>query len=204
MKRIIKLRRLDPKDPGEKKIRDYLDKLKGKLMYPLLYILKNLKISPNYISYTAAFIGVCSAVLLFYDLELSAIALLISLTLDNIDGAYARYTKKANNFGLLTDVFSDQFIVTSTSIGYLAIGLVDPVIGGLYIALHPILSIFKILRHIKNIPRKVTFKPVAVPFFLFWIYVIWGYNWFDYLLLPCVIIMFIQIVIDFYIIRKLV
>lgn len=182
-------------------MKSIIEKIKGILFTPLIRLLIKLKITANMVSYFSAFLGIVSVIVLFFDIKISAIILLISFVFDGIDGSLARANKKDNLEGSITDCFCDQIVISSTTIGFIAIGIINPTIGGLYLVTYPIVIIFSIIRNLVNKPRAYVLRPRIVVFAIFILYAITDINLMDWIVLPLSLLLLFQIIVDFYFLR---
>lgn len=187
--------------PSERKMKLIIEKIKGIFFTPLICLLIKLKITANMVSYFSAFLGIVSVIVLFYDIKISAIILLISFVFDGIDGSLARASKKDNLEGSITDCFCDQIVISSTTIGLIAIGIIDPTIGGLYLVTYPIVIIFSIIRNLINKPRTYVLRPRIIVYATFILYAFTNINLMNWVVLPLSLILLFQIIVDFYFLR---
>lgn len=188
--------------PSERKTKRELEEIKGFLFSPFIHILAKLGVRANMASYVSALVGLVAAVFLGYNLKTAAILLIVSLLIDSIDGALARVTHTNNVKGSLTDGFADQIVISATTIGFIAINLLTPIIGGLYLVLYPIVIIFTILRNVLNIPRKYVLRPRLIVYGCFILYVFSSINILNYVVLPISIVLLLQMFFDFYSLRS--
>ncbi|MBT3405637.1 CDP-alcohol phosphatidyltransferase family protein [Candidatus Woesearchaeota archaeon] len=187
--------------PSERKIKAFFEFTKKVLFYPVVVLLVKLGVTANMVSYFSAFVGLVATVYLWYDLRIAAILLLVSLAIDGIDGSVARASKKKSLRGSITDCFCDQFAISATTIGFIALGLVDPVIGALYLVVYPTVIAFSIIRNIIKKPASYVLRPRIIVFAVFWLYVITSLNIFNYVILPLSLILLYQVIRDFYVLR---
>lgn len=188
--------------PSERRIKSIFERIKQIIFYPLVVLLIKLKITANMISYLSAMVGLISVVFLWYNLKISAILLLISLVIDGIDGSVARKTKKNNLKGAVTDCFADQITISASTIGFIAIGILNPIIGGIYLVLYPILIIFSVVRNIFNFPSSYILRPRIIVYGTFVFYIFSLINLLDYIVSILSIILLIQVIKDFYFLRS--
>jgi phosphatidylglycerophosphate synthase len=187
--------------PSERRMKEHIERCKKFLFLPLIEILVKLGVTANMVSYSSAVIGLISAVYIWYDIKIAAILLAVSFAIDGLDGSVARATKKNRMKGSVTDCFADQFTISATTIGFISVGLLNPVIGGLYLIVYPVVIIFSILRNIIGKPAVYVLRPRLVVFITFWFYAATSINWLDYVVLPLSIILLFQAVKDFYFLR---
>jgi phosphatidylglycerophosphate synthase len=187
--------------PSERRMKAHIERLKNLIFFPIIRLLVKLGVTANMVSYSSAVIGLASAVYLWYDIKVAAILLAVSFAIDGLDGSVARATKKNKMKGSVTDCFADQLTISATTIGFIAVGLLNPVIGGLYLIVYPVIIIFSILRNIIGKPAVYVLRPRLVVFIAFWFYAATSINWMNYVVLPLSIILLFQAVKDFYFLR---
>lgn len=199
---MAKIKRADPISASEQRIKDVISEVIMNAVKPLLKLLIKLRVKANHISYFSATLGFISAILLWVDLRLSAYFLITSLLLDSLDGAFARYSETATVQGSITDCLTDQIVISSTTIGAILTGIVNPLLGCLYLLLYPIIIIFSVLRNILEIPSGYVLRPRIYFYIIFILYLFTGINWVNYLLALIVPILIIYVFRDFYRLRS--
>jgi hypothetical protein len=201
----------DPWSPKERKIKKLFEKEKGKLFHPIIKELVKLHIQANTISYISTAIGLISVLFLWIDLRISAVLLACHLLIDGIDGSLARYIRKnklpyarkcGKLQGSITDSFSDQIVISSTTLGYIAIGILNPIIGGLYLIAYPMQIVFSTIRNIIEIPNPYVLRPRIYIYILFGIFAFTSINYLNHATLLFSVILLIYIIHDFFSIRK--
>jgi len=188
--------------PSERKIKRNFEKIKAIIFNPFIFFLLKLKITANMLSYFSAFVGLISVIYMWYNLNIAAVLLIISLTIDGLDGSIARATKTNNLQGSVTDSFCDQIVISASTIGFIAIGLLNPIIGGVYLTLYPLVIIFSILRNIINKPATYVLRPRIIVYSIFVLYVFTNWDYMNFIVLILSIILFIQVIKDFYFLRS--
>jgi phosphatidylserine synthase len=188
--------------PAEQQMKKKGENIKGKVFGLLVKLLVKLGVTANMVSFSSAFVGIVSTIFLWYDIKISAGLLILALLIDAVDGSVARATNTNNIKGSLTDAFSDQITISATTIGFIAIDLLDPVIGGLYLVLYPMLIIFTILRNATKNPRKLVLRPRGLIYIIFWIYAFGGINIMNEVTLLMALLLLFQVVKDFFDIRN--
>ena len=191
----------DPWSPSERKMKSIIEKTKGMLFNPLVALLLKLKITANAVSYFSSLIGLISALYLFVNIKYAAIFLLASFIVDGIDGSLARASKQDSLQGSVTDCFCDQIVISSTTIGFIAIGLLNPIVGGLYLATYPIVIIFSVIRNLIGSPRAYVLRPRMIIYFSFLLYAFTDIDIIDMVVLPLALLLLLQVIIDFYFLR---
>jgi len=188
---------IDCWSPSERKAKHFFEETKAVVFYPLLQLLLFLKISPNMVSFLSATLGLSATVYMWIDLRISVFMLILSLVLDGVDGSLARMTKKNSTSGSLTDAFADQITISSTTIGFIALGFVDIVSGSIYLLSYPIIILFSIIRNALNFPQKYVFRPRILVYLAFALFVYTDINILNITVLVFGVILLTQIFIDF-------
>ncbi|KKT18899.1 MAG: hypothetical protein UW03_C0028G0015 [Candidatus Peregrinibacteria bacterium GW2011_GWA2_43_8] len=179
-----------------------IEKIKAILFYPFIALLIKAGITANMVSYFSAIVGLISVAFLWYDLKISAVLLIISLMIDGVDGSVARATKKNSLKGSVTDCFCDQATISASTIGFIAIGILDPIIGGFYLVLYPILITFSILRNIVNSPACYVLRPRIIVYGTFVLYAFGSINVLNHVVAILSAALLFQVVKDFYFLRS--
>lgn len=188
--------------PSERKMKGFFENIKSILFKPLVFVLIKLQISANFVSYLSAIVGLIAVLYMWYDIKLATIFLILSLILDGLDGSLARATKTNNLNGSLTDCFTDLIVISASSIGLIATGLVNPIIGGIYLVSYPLLITFSVLRNILNCPKKYVFRPRFIVYAIFIFYAFSSINILNIILAPISLILLFQVTTDFYFLKN--
>lgn len=186
---------------SERKPTALIEYLKKFIFYPVVILLIKLGITANMVSCISALIGFISAIYLWFDYKVAAILLLISFFTDGTDGSLARATHKNDKQGAIMDCFMDQITISATTIGFISIGLLDPIIGSLYLLSYPIVVIFSSLRNIIGKPAIYVLRPRIIVYAAFWLYTITSFNSMNYVVSPLSLILLFQVTKDFYFLR---
>lgn len=188
---------------SERGLQKRLNRAKEIIFLPLLKLLHALGVTGNMVSYLSALSGLASAIWVWHTLKISALLLLVAVLLDNLDGALARYASENRSAGGLTDCFTDQIVISATTISYIATGIVNPVVGGLYLVTYQTVTIFAILRNLLGKPYRFVLRPRIVVYSAFVLFAFTSLNIMDYVTLPCAIIQLISIIFGFQFFRRL-
>lgn len=188
--------------PAERKVKKAFEEFKAVVFYPVVFVLKKIGVPVDLISYVSMVVGVISAYYVWFDLKIAGGLLLLSLVLDGIDGALARAMKRDGVRGAVMDCFADQVVISATMIGMMAMGIVDLVIGGVYLVMYPLLIVFSILRNIIKRPRVYVFRPRTYVYVAFWVYAFFGMNYVGYVTGVAAVAVGVQVVMDFYFLRE--
>ena len=182
------------------------EKIKANSLRPLLKLLAVLNVTPNMVSFSGIIFALFFAILIKTNLTLALIFLIVSLLTDGIDGALARYQKKASDRGKFVDVFCSSIVVIIFLAGIVYAGLVSGLVAMIFAYLN-LLS--KVLASIKNsayFKSDWKFKTFTGPLpnitvdlivLLFFIFFLWSVNYLDLFLIIFSIILAIEIISDY-------
>ncbi|MCF7917888.1 CDP-alcohol phosphatidyltransferase family protein [Candidatus Gracilibacteria bacterium] len=193
-----------PWSPSERGFKKRWEKIQKVLFFPLLKLFVKLHIRPNTISYLSALVAITGSIYIAYDLHTAGILIFISLILDGLDGPLARYTDATTPKGAITDCFTDEISTASLTIAMILNQLVHPLMGSLYLFLHPIVIMFTVLRNVLNVPNKFVFRGRMIITFVFLYYVFGGINYLDLVFPPTVGILLGYSLCDFVYLRKMI
>ncbi|MBW2976871.1 CDP-alcohol phosphatidyltransferase family protein [Candidatus Woesearchaeota archaeon] len=154
------------------------------------------------VTYASVVVGVSSAVVIAFSLKLSAALLAVSFILDGVDGSLARYTQKSNNAGSVTDGFCDQIVVTATAMGFVGVGLLNPLLAMAYVAMYPVVVLFTIIQKKMHIETMYTLRPRLLVYTAFFIFVLSGKNLLNPLLIGVSLLLTYYTIRDFIKIRR--
>jgi len=102
---------------GERAWMEYGQRLRGRLLSPLLAFMTNLAIRPDHLTLLSLFCGLCFAPLWYLGWGWFAVwALAIHVAFDGLDGPLARYQNVESPRGSFTDSFCDQLVVSTVVI----------------------------------------------------------------------------------------
>jgi phosphatidylglycerophosphate synthase len=155
-----------------KPVRDFL----ARLYSPLVRLLARYGVSPNAISLIAPVLGLVFVHTVRYNLRLSFFIWLPSMLVDGVDGALARYTGQASDFGALVDQVSDHTRETLIVAGLTATGALSPLWGSLYPFVYTALNVMLFLGNYYGAPAPLAIKSWMVLYPAITLYLLWGYN----------------------------
>jgi phosphatidylglycerophosphate synthase len=146
---------------------------------PLLRLLARLHVSPHAVSLTGPLLGVVFVFMVRRDPRLSFIIWFLSVAVDGVDGALARYTGRASSFGALVDQVCDHTRETLIVVGLAWCGALSPLWGSLYPFIYTAINVTLFLGNYYGAPVPVALKswPVLYPAIL--LYLLWGRNCLD-------------------------
>jgi phosphatidylglycerophosphate synthase len=134
---------------------------------------------------------------------IAAIAFLVlHVAIDGLDGPVARVSKKQGNKGAFLDIMCDHTGIFVATAGLVYYGLVNGVIGLVYIYIYTIMIIFTITRNVMGISPKIVIRTKYYVYILFAVYVIAGWNYLNEAMLLFSAIMLPSVLNDFSAIRK--
>jgi phosphatidylglycerophosphate synthase len=150
-----------------------------RIHFPLLRLLARLHVSPHAVSLTGPLLGVVFVFMVRRDPRLSFIVWFLSVAVDGVDGALARYTGRASNFGALVDQVCDHTRETLIVVGLAWSGALSPLWGSLYPFIYTAINVTLFLGNYYGAPVPVALKswPVLYPAIL--LYLLWGRNCLD-------------------------
>ncbi len=147
---------------GERQWMELGQRLRARMLHPLLVVLTRLKVTPDSITLLAGLIG-----LLFVPCWLTGYrwialtCLALHVILDGVDGPLARHQKVDSARGSFTDTFTDQLIVTATTIAWM-IGQPTTfhiATGAIYIFVYSILVAMAMVRNALKVPYSWIVRP---------------------------------------------
>lgn len=188
--------------PGDRTFKSLTERLKGLIFSPIIFILKKLGVTANMVSYASAAFGVAATFYLWQDWQISAWLIIISVLLDGIDGSLARRSANPDPRGPLIDNFADLIVISATTIGFIAVGIISPVVGGLYLVSYPLLIVFAIIRNIIGKPRQHVLRLRLYIYAAFILEAFWGISIMAYIVWPITLIHLFFVLSDFYFLKN--
>jgi phosphatidylglycerophosphate synthase len=167
---------------------EWTQRLRGRLLSPLLNVLARAGVTADHITLLALLLGLSFCPLYFWSPLAAFVMLALHVLLDGLDGPLARHTGTASRKGSLTDSTADQLVIAATTITLMAtpehvIGVLP---GGVYIFLYTLVVAFAMVRNALGIPYSWLVRPrfyvygwLLVETYL-WLHtidwVLWGFN----------------------------
>jgi len=146
---------------GEREWMEYGQRLRGQLLSPVLSLMTQMRIRPDYLTLLSLFSGLCFAPLWYLDQNWSAVfALAMHVTLDGFDGPLARYQSVESPRGSFTDSFCDQLVV-STVIITLMTGTppLSVIAGSIFLVAYTAVLAIAMVRNSLNVPYSWLVRP---------------------------------------------
>jgi phosphatidylglycerophosphate synthase len=143
---------------------------------PLLRLLARLGVSPDAVSLTGPLLGVVFVFMVRRDPRLSFIIWFCSLAVDGVDGALARYTGRASDFGALFDQVCDHTRETLIVVGLAWSGALSPLWGSLYPFVYTAINVVLFLGNYHGAPAPLAIKSWMVLYPAILLYLLWGRN----------------------------
>lgn len=148
---------------------NFINKIKGKIFYPVLYICTALKIRPSAISVISAAIAFCSLILAVY--KTSPIYFIygiwLHLIFDGIDGSLARFQKKQTYSGALLDALCDHVGIISSSIFMINFSYAAKETTIVFAIFYTLLIVISFLLNYFNKPFRYALRPRIIVFISF-------------------------------------
>lgn len=144
---------------------------------PLVRLLARLHVSPNAVSLAGPLLGVVFVFMVRRDPRLSFIICLLSVAVDGVDGALARYTGRASDFGALFDQVCDHARETLIVAGLAWSGALLPLWGSLYPFVYTAINVTLFLGNYYGAPAPLAIKSWIVLYPAILVYLLWGRNY---------------------------
>lgn len=140
---------------------------------PVVWLLARLGFTPNAVSLSQVPLAVLIVALIPTQPRLAFALFVLTLVLDGVDGALARATGRATNFGALLDQYADHIREVLVVAGLAAHGALHPVIAVLYGLAYPAFNLTLYLCNTYRAPL-----PLAVKSYLTFYPALFAYLWF--------------------------
>ncbi|MBN2112121.1 CDP-alcohol phosphatidyltransferase family protein [Candidatus Woesearchaeota archaeon] len=158
---------------------------------------------------TADIVSIIGFLMIFgfvYFIERNPIAaiifIILHIVIDGIDGTVARVTGKDGNRGAFLDIICDHSGIFVATAGLIYYGLVNGVIGLVYIYLYTIMIIFTIIRNVMKTSPKIVLRTKYYVYLLYGVYAFTSRNYLNEAMIIFSAIMIISVYNDFLAIRK--
>ncbi|MBI2324118.1 MAG: CDP-alcohol phosphatidyltransferase family protein [Chloroflexi bacterium] len=125
---------------------------------PIARGLGRLGVSPNAVSLSQIPLGIAVVVLIPTQPRLAAVAFVLALMADGIDGALARATGRSTSFGALLDQYADHIREAIVVGGFALHGALDPFIAVLYAVAYPGTNVTLYLCNARGVPVPFALK----------------------------------------------
>lgn len=150
------------------------------LFAPLVRPLARLGVSPNAVSLAGPLLGMLFVFVVRRNPRLGFFIWLPSLLVDGVDGALARYTGRASDFGALFDQVCDHAREILIVAGLAWAGALSPLWGSLYPFVYTALNVILYLGNYHGVPAPWAVKSWMVLYPAILLYLLWGRNFLDW------------------------
>lgn len=160
--------------------RRYLAAVRGLLLRihsPLVRLLARLHVSPHAVSVAGPLLGVLFVCVVCRHPRLSFLIWFLSVAVDAVDGALARYTGRASSFGALVDQFCDHARETLIVAGLARAGALSPLWGSLYPFVYAATNLALFLGNHYHAPVPLAIKSWMVLYPAILLYLLWDRNY---------------------------
>lgn len=175
------------KDSWEYRSYEWFKGFRDVFLKPICYVLTKFGVGPGLVTYGSLVLMVFYIMFVRQNLPLSLLFVVLVVVSDGVDGALARYQKKASDKGKFEDVVVDYINYMLFVVGLVYGQLVDPALALVFVCVLLLSSIFRIIIHSFDFKSSWLFYPSAglLPHFagkflylLFLVFVVWGENFF--------------------------
>ncbi len=151
--------------------------LSARVHLPLVRLLAHLGVPANAVSLSGPLLGLVFIYSVRHNLRSSFLVWLLSLWVDGLDGALARHTGQASDFGALVDQFADHTRETLVVVGLTASGALSPFWGSLYPFVYTALNVTLFLGNYYGVPARIAVKSWMVLYPAIVLYLLGGHNY---------------------------
>lgn len=143
----------------ERRAMEWTQRLRGRLLSPLLRLLAALRVTPDHLTLVSLIFGLSFCGLWFWSPPLALAALFAHVLLDGLDGPLARHLEVASRRGSFTDTLSDQVVITATTITLMSDNVIDIAAGGVYLSVYAIVVAIAMIRNALEVPYSWLIRP---------------------------------------------
>lgn len=197
-----KTKRADCYSDGDRKIMEFSQEIRARLLGPLLELLVKWKVNANHLTFLSLVMGLGACVAVYYSKPMFLFLLLLHVLIDGLDGPLARKIGMASPKGSFTDTMADQIVIAASTIVLIHLNVISPIPGGAYLFVYTMVIAFSMVRNAMNIPYSWLVRPRFVVYLWF---IVEFYVWpgtIDYLLWGSVGLLTLKMLSGFYLIRK--
>lgn len=173
-----------------------------RLYSPLVRLLATLGFSPNAVSLAGPLLGLWFVFLVPRNPRLSFFVWLLSLMVDGVDGALARYTGRASSFGALFDQVCDHTREILIVAGLAWHGALAPLWGSLYPFVYTALNVVLFLGNSYDVPAPWAIKSWMVLYPAILLYLLCGRNYLNWAAPLSIALMLITIVPELWLLSR--
>lgn len=146
---------------------------------PVVRALAALRVPPNAVSFSQTIVGVVVVTLIPSQPRVAFILFLVALALDGIDGALARATNQATQFGALFDQYCDHIREITVASGFAWHGALNPFLAGMYGLAYPTFNLTIYLCNFYRAPLPIAIKSYLVVYPALFAYLWFSINFID-------------------------
>jgi phosphatidylglycerophosphate synthase len=144
---------------GERAAMEWTQRIRGRLLAPLLRVLAALRVTPDHLTLASLLVGLTFCGLWFWSPAVALGALLVHALLDGLDGPLARHLGVASPRGSFTDTLADQTVITATAITLMTDRVIDVAAGGVYLSAYTAVVAIAMVRNAMEIPYSWLLRP---------------------------------------------
>jgi len=174
------------------------------VVHPIVWVLARLGIRPNWVSISQVAVGVIILLVIGSQPRLAFVLFLLSLFIDNLDGALARYTGRSSLYGALVDQMSDHARETLVIAALASTGGLSVVLATLYAFVYAAFNFILFLCNYFRVPVQMTPKTALFTYPAIFCYLWFAWNWLNIGVGISVAIMSVVIVLGLWRLRNVV
>lgn len=140
-------------------------RIRQRLLAPIVFALSHLGISANMLSYTSVLFGLGFCLLAPLQFKVAFWLLVASVICDGLDGVEARLTNTNTASGSFTDVCCDIAVVALCVAGLAWKGLLHPALAVLFVYSYTTLALFLVLHRMLRVSSTGILRPSRMVFF---------------------------------------
>jgi len=186
----------------ERAMMELTQRVRGRLLAPLLGLLARLKVTPDHLTLLSLAAGLAFCPLYFWLPPLAFAMIALHVLLDGLDGPLARHLGTASRSGSFTDSMADQTVIVASTLTLIHAGVMGMLPGALYIVTYTVVVLFAMARNFLGTPYSWLLRP---RFYVYAWFVVEEYLWpgtIDYLLWLCVAVLAVKALTGFVRIRR--
>ena len=173
------MNRADSYSSAERRFIQPVRRVVSQTYAPLVRLLAALGVSPNAVSCVGPALGLAFVWLVRRDLRLSFGVWTLSVLVDGVDGALARYLGCESEFGALVDALADHTREALIVVGLTASGALAPLWGSLYPFVYAMFNVTLFLANRNGVPAPWAIKSWMVLYPGIALYLLSGHNLLD-------------------------
>ncbi|MBI5034446.1 MAG: CDP-alcohol phosphatidyltransferase family protein [Chloroflexi bacterium] len=146
---------------------------------PLVKLLAALHVSPNMVSFSQVILAAIIVWLMPTEPRICFILFVVAIALDGVDGALARATNRATQFGALFDQYCDHIREVVVVAGLAWHGGMNPFLAGIYGVTYPGFNLTLYLCNLYHAPLPFAIKSYLVVYPALFVFLWFGVNMLD-------------------------